>query len=91
MSFLDHLAALIEEAESDAARGCGLSDVLYEQRVQDAYRSLLALASEDDRAQALALLRNRGFDPDFVPYQAKVGECSLTGIDEHCCPCGRHP
>jgi len=24
--------------------------------------------------------------PDFGP-----GYCSLTGIEEHCCPCGRHP
>jgi len=86
-----HLDALIKEAETNAASGCGLSDALYDRLAQAAYASILAQSPEAERADVEVALRERGFDPDFVPYQAKEGECDLTGIDEHCCPCGRHP
>lgn len=91
MSFHNNLASLIQVAETEAASGCGLSDVLYEARIQNTYRSILQQATGTDRAETEAALKERGFDPDFVPYQAKEGECNLTGIDEDCCPCGRHP
>ena len=91
MSFLTNLSVLIEVAESEAARGCGLSDVLYERRVQESYASILDRAPEAHRAETEAALRKRGFDPDFTPYEAGAGECDLTGIDVNCCPCGRHP
>lgn len=91
MSFLTNLPARIEACETEAARGCGQSDVLYESRVQGAYQSILDQAPEADRAQAEVILRQRGYDPDFEPYEAGEGECSVTGIDENCCPCGRHP
>lgn len=91
MGFLTNLAALIEQAETDAARGCGQSDVLYEARVQAAYASILSRASEAERAETEVALRKRGFDPNFVPYEAGEGQCGLTGIDEGCCPCGQHP
>ena len=81
----------IETAEADAAHGCGLSDVLYEARVQAAYAAILSKASDADRGQIEAALRQRGFDPDYEPYHARDGECSLTGIDVDCCPCGCHP
>lgn len=84
------LATLIHDAESEAARGCGQSDVLYDSRVQAAYASILDQAPIAERAQTEATLRARGFDPQFEPYQARQGKCDLTGIDEDCCPCGRH-
>lgn len=85
------LAIRIESAEREAARGCGLSDVLYETRVQAAYAGILEVAPAAHRAETEAALRSRGFDPDFEPYQVGEGECSLTGIDVNCCPCGQHP
>jgi hypothetical protein len=85
------LAALIQDAETEAALGCGQSDVLFDMRVQAAYASILDRAPETERAETEAALRKRGFDPDFVPYQAEEGECCLTGIDVDCCPCGGHP
>lgn len=85
------LTALIEDAEKEAARGCGQSDVLYEARVQAAYASILERAPEAERQEAEAALRERGFEPDLDPYEAGEGECSLTGIDVNCCPCGQHP
>lgn len=91
MLFLENLDTLIEAAEEEAARGCGQSDVLYEKRVQDSYASILESAPETERAETEARLRQRGFDPEFTPYQAGEGECDLTGIDVDCCPCGRHP
>lgn len=85
------LHALIEDAETEAMRGCGLSDVLYDARIQAAYKAILGRTPEAARAETEAALRKRGFDPDFVPYEPGEGECSLTGIGENCCPCGRHP
>lgn len=85
------LAIRIENAEREAARGCGLSDVLYETRVQAAYAAILEAAPAAHLAETEAALRSRGFNPDFEPYQAGPGECSLTGIDVDCCPCGQHP
>jgi hypothetical protein len=82
--------ALIRQARDEAAQGCGLSDVLYEARVQDAFQAILDQAPDELRAETEAILRKSGFDPDFEPYEPRAGECSLTGIDENCCPCGRH-
>lgn len=84
------LAARIEDAERKAANGCGLSDVLYDKRVQDEYAVILAAAPEQHRTETEAALRFRGFDPDFEPYISGPGECSLTGIDFDHCPCGQH-
>lgn len=88
---LQALTARIEHAEAEAARGCGQSDVLYETRIQAAYQEILDRAPKSERAETEAVLRERGFNPDLEPYQAGEGECSFTGIDENCCPCGRHP
>ena len=86
-----HLEALIIAAETEANRGCGQSYELYETRVQGAYAAILERSSKEDRAETEAALKKRGFDPDFTPYQAREGECDLTGIEIDCCPCGRHP
>jgi hypothetical protein len=91
MSFIDNLPSMIENAEKAAYQGCGQSDVLYTSRVQDAYQAILDQAPNADYEKAEEMLRARGFDPDMEPYEAGEGECSLTGIDEYCCPCGRHP
>jgi hypothetical protein len=93
MLIQSNLSADIYQAETQAAQGCGQSDVLYEKRVQKAYRDILDGAPEGDRAAVEIALKERGFDPEFETnqYQAAEGECSLTGIDEDCCPCGRHP
>ena len=90
MTFLDDLPALIERAESDAAKGCGQSDVLYDARVQGSYAAILAKAPEEDRAATEDALKKRGFDPEFTPYEAQEGECDMTGIPTDCCPCGHH-
>jgi len=87
----DFLMSLIVNAEDAAAHGCGQSDVLYENRVQGYYAGILHCAAEAERAKTEAVLRKHGFDPDFAPYEAGPGECSLTGIDFDHCPCGQHP
>ena len=84
------LAQLIGAAEKEAAQCCGLSDVLYEARVQAAYASILANSLDCAREATKATLVARGFDPNFEPYEAREGECDLTGIETDCCPCGRH-
>ena len=84
------IADLLDSAEREAAQGCGQSDVLFEARVQEAYAEILADAPPADRAAVEALLRARGFDPEMEPYRPAAGECSHTGLDIDCCPCGRH-
>ena len=87
----DLLQSNINHAEAEAARGCGLSDVLYGERVQAAYAHILDQALASEKEDVLKVLKERGFDPDFEQYETQEGECSLTGIPENCCPCGRHP
>ena len=82
---------LIYDAEMSASEGCGQSDVLYESRLQAAFARILADAPAEAKADTEAELLKRGFNPNFQPYQARPGECSLKGIDENCCPCGHHP
>lgn len=82
--------SLIKEAQDRASKGCGQSYELYEKRLQAAYAFILTNAPQVHRAATEAALMANGYEPDFEPYQSKPGECSLTGIDEHCCPCGRH-
>ncbi len=91
MSTLATLPERIQQADQEAARGCGQSDALFEARVQAAYSSILAQASDADRPATEEVLRARGFDPAITPDEAGPDECSLTGIDVNCCPCGRHP
>lgn len=62
--------------------------------------TVAALTAEIDRegrdqistgaAGAPTCSTKRGYDPDFVSYHSGEGECSLTGIEVDCCPCGRH-
>lgn len=82
--------ALAEEAATNAARGCGLSDVLYENRIQGAYASILDNSPEELRAEVSEFLQKKGYEPNYAPYEPEADECSITGIEPHCCPCGRH-
>lgn len=84
------LQAKIDRAEADAARSCGLSDVLYEKHAQAAYANILEQSPESEKGEVMRALKERGFDPDFSPFEPEEGQCRLTGINEDCCPCGRH-
>lgn len=89
-AYSERLDDLITRGETEAGKGCGQSDVLWESRTQAAYREILAKAPAGQRESTLQALLARGFDPDFEEYQPRDNECSLTGVDTHCCPCGRH-
>lgn len=91
MADMASLIHRIKSAEAEALRCCGSSDVLYESTVQASYASILAKAPAEEREATEATLKERGFDPQFVPYEAAEGECDLTGIEVDHCPCGRHP
>ena len=90
MSILINLAERIDQAQQQAAKGCGQSDVLYENHWQAACWDMLNSASDQEYAEVKAALVQRGFDPEYTGYQAEEGNCSLTGIEENWCPCGRH-
>lgn len=83
--------SLIQDAERRAGQGCGQSDLLYERRVQAAYATILLQAPDAVREETRVALIARGFDPNYVPDEVAPGQCSLTGIDDQWCPCGRHP
>ena len=87
---LQAISTKIKNAQTEAIKGCGLSDVLYEKTVQKSFASLHAAGPECLQKVTDQLLRSHGYDPEFEPYQAQEGECRLTGIDIDCCPCGRH-
>ncbi len=90
MRTVTEVQAEIKVATANAFRGCGLSDVLFESRLQQALAGILAQASDEDRPVVEAVLLESGFDPHFEPFEAEPGQCSLTGIEVDCCPCGRH-
>ena len=85
-----HFICQMDAAAKTAAAGAGLSDVLFESRLQAAYARILAAAPAELKSQVEAELLERGYAPDFTSYQSGPGECPLTGIDTDCCPCGQH-
>lgn len=87
----EHYNNLITEAEEEASRRCGLSDILYDSLVQESYAAILASAPSEIQPELEAALRERGYNPDRTPYEVGEGECDLTGIEVDYCPCGRHP
>jgi hypothetical protein len=87
---LAHFITQMDAAVKTAAAGAGQSDVLFESRLQAVYAGILAAAPAELKPQVEAELLERGYEPDFTPYQAGPGECSLTGIATDCCPCGQH-
>jgi hypothetical protein len=88
---LQAITEQINEANTSAMKGCGLSDVLYEKQLQSSYERILSAAPACLEKATKMLLMEHGYDPEFEPYQAQEGECRLTGIDIDHCPCGRHP
>jgi hypothetical protein len=91
MTFLSTLADRINQATAGIAAGCGGSDVLFEQRMHNALAGVLAQAPEGEREAVEAeLIEEYEFEPNFEPFEAAPGECSLTGITVNCCPCGHH-
>lgn len=87
---MQQLTDAMDAAEQAAAHGCGMSDVLYEKRVQSAYAKILDSASSTAHEATKAVLLKRGYDPDYVSYRAGPGECHRTGLNVDSCPCGRH-
>lgn len=88
---LSTLRTQFEEAAAEADRGCGLSYELYVRRFSADANSLLAAIEPALRDEAIQIAAEFGYDdgeeePDYGP-----GVCTLTGIDDYCCPCGRHP
>ena len=84
-------ADVLAKVEKDAAAGCGLLDVLWDSRCQAGYEAILTDTPNEQKHDVETFLRTRGYDPEGGEYEPAEGECSLTGIDENCCPCGRHP
>lgn len=86
-----NLDSLIKEASAKAARMSGCSDVVFDRHMREAHARLLENAAEGEREAIEALLiEDHEYEPEAAPAQAGAGQCSLTGIDSDCCPCGYH-
>lgn len=88
---LSTIRARLERAAAEAQRGCGLSYDLYVRRFSAEAESLLDAVDPDLRSEAAAIAAALGYGDDEADADYGPGICSLTGIDEYCCPCGRHP
>lgn len=83
----------------EASKGSGQSDVLFQRRFNslvDARLELMKIESPDQCSDFLEAARNQGYltlDEQVAEEYEEFGpdDCSLTGIDTNCCPCGRHP
>lgn len=79
-------------ASSEAASGCGLSDVLWSQRATSAMDSVLALVDPTFVEQARKIAAYHGWMDDtevkaMNKMISKEGLCS-HGLDPDCCPSG---
>ena len=87
---LSTIRARLERAAAEAQRGCGLSYDLYVRRFSAEAEPLLDAVDPDLRSEAAAIAAALGYGDEEVDADYGPGVCSLTGIDEYCCPCGRH-
>lgn len=83
----------VERIASETAKAtAGASYELYARRFSEACDALLHLLKPAIGDAALAIAKHHGYlDDDATVDGFGPGYCSLTGIDEHCCHCGRHP
>ncbi len=91
------LEAHFTRASDNAVAGCGGSDVLYNDRYSSAVDRIVGVLPDSWRAEAFQIANDCG---DYAMPEERAaqlsaareaGNCSLTGIDPDCCPCGRHP
>ncbi|TXH00014.1 MAG: hypothetical protein E6R08_00845 [Nevskiaceae bacterium] len=76
--------------ERSAATGSGESLAHYLERRQADFARFLAEAPPDVRTFIEADLFQFDYEPAVKRSESLPSECSLTGIDENCCPCGKH-
>lgn len=91
----DGVAAEIEVLECEAFRGCGLIYELFVQRFSEYVDGLLHEIPSELHALAIARSVESGYATPAERAESHAefkasGDCSLTGIEPNCCPCGRH-
>lgn len=80
-------------AERTARHTSGASYELYARRFSEICAPLIAALAPDLREPATAIARVHGYveDEEYRDNVFGPGSCFLTGIEEQCCSCGRHP
>lgn len=65
---------------------------MYERRITEACEPQFDGLDPALRPHAIAFVRDLGYidDPEALAAGFGPGLCALTGIEEHCCHCGRH-
>lgn len=83
--------ASLDQAAVEAHHGCGLSYEYYVRRFSALAGPIIDAVPPNIQDEARRIAVEYGFcDPDDVEDYGP-GRCSLTGIEEDCCSCGRHP
>ncbi|MTC74203.1 hypothetical protein GKR75_07990 [Providencia sp. wls1919] len=88
----DSWLAKCEQADKEASKGCGLSDVLYQQR----YNQLLdkAIKALPDRhiKKAIKIAKEQGYQTiEEEQNEHDIffdSDCCVHGLDRDCCPAG---
>jgi hypothetical protein len=90
----ERIEATLATIARNAQSGCGASDVLFTDRLCHAVDKILKMLPNDLWLAFLAAAADHGYEtPDERSAEHasfSSGECSLTGIEYDCCPCGRH-
>ena len=88
---LSTLRAEFEEATADAHRRCGLSYEFYVRLFSAEAEPLLAAIDPALRTDAIQIAAEFGYYDGEAEPDCGPGVCTLTGIDDYCCPCGGIP
>jgi hypothetical protein len=87
----DEFTQLCDNIAKNAHIGCGLSDIVYTERLSSGIQFYLDKVPQKHFEEALTIARHHGYQTEEeLVWEPAEGECSLTGIDTNCCPCGRH-
>jgi len=86
----EQLVNEIQSAMTNAGIGDGLCYELYYDRLQNYFKWILKEISPDFLEEAKQIMREHDWEEGYVKPDYGPGVCQLTGIDEDCCPCGRH-
>ncbi len=91
---LDQFRADAKRISQDLMRrAAGGTYEMYERWFTEALEPYVEALDPALHHEAMAIARDLGYidDPEIMAAGFGPGLCSITGIEENCCPCGRHP
>ncbi|EMA4784753.1 hypothetical protein U3C50_004575 [Providencia rettgeri] len=91
----DSWIAKCEQVNKEASKGCGLSDVLYQERYNQLLDRAINALPKRHIKKAIKIAEKLGYEP-FNPHEEIKNEdemvfdswCCAHGLDRDCCPMG---